>query len=1049
MKIRSVLLFLCAMGFGSEAAAAPPAATSGNPVFDGWYADPEGAVLDGQYWIFPTHSARYDEQTFFDAFSSPDLVHWKKHPRVLDTSIIDWARRAMWAPSVIEKDGKSYLFFSANDIQRPGGPLYDKDNPHNHTGGIGVAVANAPAGPYRDHLGKPLLSAFINDAQPIDQFVFRDTDGTYYMYYGGWRHCNVGVLNDDFTGFVPDSDGKRFTEITPEGYVEGPVLFLRDGKYYFLWSEGSWGNSSYKVAYAIADNPRGPFQRIGTILASDEKIATGAGHNSVIQAPGADGKNSEWYIVYHRRPIPNKGRDHRVTCIDRLEFNDDGTIKQVKMTREGVAPRPLKTAALRDADQHLERTCFQTGRAWDGRWNLRSDVALVYGIDKSLPDRIQSYRDRGYGIHVMTGVSWGEYQDYLYGRFDGTNHEDEAQTVSDGRKSSHGGDVYYMCPSESFGRYLCTGVQRALDAGAKAVHLEEPEFWVNAGYSEAFKREWQAYYDEPWQPPHSSVDAQWRASKLKYYLYRRTLEQVFDYVSEYNQRTGRDVRCYVPTHSLINYANWKIVSPESSLARIDGCDGYIAQVWTGTARTPNVYRGIKKERTFETAFLEYGSMQNLVRATGRTVWYLNDPIEDNPDHDWDDYRRNWESTLTASLLQPEVWQYEVAPWPERIFRGRYPRRAPQDQRQAIPPAYATELQTVFNALNDMRQDRIEWDCGTGDPETGGIGVIVSDSLMFQRGAPSPSDPDLSHFYGLALPLLKRGVPVAPIQLENLVERGYLDGTKILLMSYHGLKPLTSTVHKPLAEWVRQGGVLLFIDDDTDPFNAVREWWNTDGREYATPREALFEQLGFDAAANAASESPHHWQYGDGAVTWLREDPTSFAKSTEGDQQLHRAMQAAAAQAGLPWRETNYLVLRRGPYIIAAGLDELISEEPHQLPGRYVDLFDPTLAVQNGIEIAPGSRHFLRDLDDPATTGTPLVASACKMLPTIAKTNTIGYVVEGVANTPGVALLRAEKRPKSITLDGHAVEDFDYSTADGLLWIRFANEARPRELVVGF
>jgi len=152
------------------------------------------------------------------------------------------------------------------------------------------------------------------------------------------------------------------------------------------------------------------------------------------------------------------------------------------------------------------------------------------------------------------------------------------------------------------------------------------------------------------------------------------------------------VRCYVPTHSLINYAHWCIVSPESSLAKLDGCDGYIAQVWTGTARTPNHFRGVRRERTFETAFLEYGAMQNLVRATGRSVWYLNDPVEDNPRHDWTDYRGNWESTLVASLLQPEVWQYEVAPWPERIFGGKYPRDAKPEDRRAIPPEYASELQ---------------------------------------------------------------------------------------------------------------------------------------------------------------------------------------------------------------------------------------------------------------------------------------------------------------------------------------------------------------------
>ena len=276
--------------------------------------------------------------------------------------------------------------------------------------------------------------------------------------------------------------------------------------------------------------------------------------------------------------------------------------------------------------------------------------------------------------------------------------------------------------------------------------LEEPEFWVRGGYSEGFKREWKTYYGEDWLAPHTSVDAQWRASKLKYFLYRRALQQVFDHIQDFNKKTGKHVRCYVPTHSLLNYAQWRIVSPESSLARLNGCDGYIAQVWTGTARTPNQYRGRVAERTFESTFLEYGMMQNLVRSTGRRVWYLNDPVEDNPDHDWGDYQRNWESTLTASMFQSDVSRYEVAPWPERIFAGKYPKQAKRSEREGIPPAYATELQTVMNAMHDMDQKRVEWDCGTA-----GIGVLASDSLMFQRGDPEPGDTHFGNFFGLALP----------------------------------------------------------------------------------------------------------------------------------------------------------------------------------------------------------------------------------------------------------------------------------------------------------
>jgi len=694
-----------------------------------------------------------------------------------------------------------------------------------------------------------------------------------------------------------------------------------------------------------------------------------------------------------------------------------------------------------DPAQALERTSFQTSQPWSPLGNLRADVAMVYGIDKSLPDRVRSWRDRGYRVHLMTGVSWGHYQDYLYGRFDGKNHEDNAQTDRNGRKISHGGDVYYMCPADNYGEFLSVGVERGLEAGVEAVHLEEPEFWARAGYSEGFKREWQNFYHEPWQAPDESVDAQWRASKLKYFLYRRALQQVFNHVQAYNKRTGRKVRCYVPTHSLINYAHWCIVSPESSLAKLEGCDGYIAQVWTGTARTANHFRGLRKERTFETAFLEYGAMQNLVRATGRSVWFLNDPVEDNPRHDWTDYRSNWESTLTASLLQPEIWQYEVAPWPERIFGGKYPRNGRPEDRKAIPPEYASELQVVMQALNDMKQSDVQWDCGTQK-----IGVLVSDSMMFQRERPTPSDPNMAQFYGLTLPLLKRGMPVTPVLLDNATLPGFLDEQRVLLLSYQGQKPLSVDVHAALADWVRKGGALVMIDDDTDPYNRVREWWNDSGKNDRIPRQHLFETLGVKESDFGKDPAPM-LAVGNGSVFWLRENPVRFALSVEADARLAGAIRKAAEKAGLTWKENNYLALRRGPFLIGAGLDESVEGQTKRLKGRFVNLFDPELKVQRSITLAPGNRVFLLDLDRVKSQNARLLASACKALPVPRDDGVAEWTVEGVGNTSAILLISTAKPPRSVQLDDQALTSYD--AAEGLLYVRFPNEARPRKLVVAF
>ena len=328
MKFRTILFSIAVVGLCGNAVAQQKKELSGNPIFPGWNADPEAKIFEGQYWVYPTYSAPYEQQVHMDAWSSKDLVHWTKHPDIIDTAAIKWAKKAMRAPAVTEMGGKYYFFFGANDIHD------DKKE----IGGIGVGVSDNPAGPFKDYLGKPLIGQIHNGAQPIDQFIFKDHDGQYYIIYGGWQHCNIEKLNKDFTGFVPFEDGTTFKAITPEGYVEGSVMFIRNGKYYFMWSEGNWTGPDYRVAYAIGDKPTGPFKRIGVVLQQDAKIATGAGHHSVIQIPGTD----EWYIVYHRRPLGETDGNHRVTCIDHMYFDKDGFIKPVVITNKGVAAVPLK-----------------------------------------------------------------------------------------------------------------------------------------------------------------------------------------------------------------------------------------------------------------------------------------------------------------------------------------------------------------------------------------------------------------------------------------------------------------------------------------------------------------------------------------------------------------------------------------------------------------------------------------------------------------------------------------------------------------------------------
>lgn len=352
-RLRAVLILLAC--FSCIITARTQANT--NLAQQGWYADPEIHVFNGEYWIYPTSSSPeadsnrnrtfnslqqklrtghvihpvYLLHTSLDAFSSPDLVHWTRHRAVLDIKNVSWAAYAIWAPTAIHLNGKYYLFFAANDIQKQ----------DTFPGGISVAVSDSPGGPFIDALGKPLIGQFHNGAQPIDPMVFKDDDGSIYFYYGGQGHCNVARLSSDLKSVIPMKDGSMYKEITPEHYVEGPFVIKRKGVYYFMWSEGDWGDSTYGVAYAKSNSPTGPFQRVGKILQTDPAVANGPGHHSVLQIPGTD----EWYIVYHRHPLGTTGPNQRVLAIDRMIFDANGNIEPIKMTKDGPGPRPLPRGA--------------------------------------------------------------------------------------------------------------------------------------------------------------------------------------------------------------------------------------------------------------------------------------------------------------------------------------------------------------------------------------------------------------------------------------------------------------------------------------------------------------------------------------------------------------------------------------------------------------------------------------------------------------------------------------------------------------------------------
>ena len=652
------------------------------------------------------------------------------------------------------------------------------------------------------------------------------------------------------------------------------------------------------------------------------------------------------------------------------------------------------------------KTTFQTGSGWKPTIDVRSDAVMVYGIQgkpvKDFQSRVESWRKQGYTTHFMTGIAWGSYRDYFSGKWDGKQHMDEGQKDVKGDTILHNPGTPYIVPTLNYLTYFKeTQLKPVIDEGISEIFLEEPEFWAYAGYSESFKREWEEYYGFPWRAQHLSAENTYLSNKLKYHLYYRALDETFTYAKEYGRKKGLDVKCYVPTHSLINYSMWHIVSPEASLASMKNCDGYIAQVWTGTSRVPNYFNGKYKERVFETAFLEYGSMESMTRPTGRKMFFLTDPIEDAK-KDWVDYKRNYQATFTAQLLYPQIADYEVMPWPARIYEGLYRVSANSDEKARIPRFYSTQMQIMINTLNSMPLSKNKVSGSQG------ISVLMANSLMFQRSlepVEGYEDPQLSNFFGLALPLLKRGIPVSITHLENT---GYADtwkDVKVLLMTYSNMKPLDPKAHQDLADWVKNGGVIVYCGRDNDPYQRVLEWWNQNGNTYTAPSQHLFQLMQMPENAEEGT-----YTYGKGRVYVVRQNPKEFVMQTGGDKFLLKTIEQAYGK--LDYK--NHFYLERDPYVLASVVDESdISSEPLQLRGNYINLFDPKLPCLKQQTVKPGEQTFLFNIDKANKKQPQVLASASRQYDEVIGKRSYSFTAKSPAETDNVMRVLLPREPRDI------------------------------------
>jgi hypothetical protein len=642
--------------------------------------------------------------------------------------------------------------------------------------------------------------------------------------------------------------------------------------------------------------------------------------------------------------------------------------------------------------------------------------------------------------------------------------------------------AYYMVPTEGLVHFQIDKMLAELKEGVWGIEYDEPEYFHRAGYSEAFKREWRLYYGDEWADPESSVDARFRAERLKAYLLQRQIELLFRAA----KARRPDLLCKVNPHSPMNYGELfavrslegGITSMQGALAHMPEVDAVLGEVWSDTIRAPMIYIGRPTVEPFLHSYVERSYFRMLCLDSQRRLFHLLDPKSDDPKYPWLIYRGWFEQdTLAAWLLGGQ--HFNVA-WPDRLYLGDQPPAGP------APDEYKTVFTTFTNVCRELEHHPYDTLCG--------IGVPVTDTVMWQRGFPGRGY--LDAIYALTLPLLDQGVEVQVLPLERGPEPGFLGKFKVLLTSFDFWQPHERAYADSLIEWVNAGGVMVYFG--TSEFDDVpSSWWRQAG--YTSNFAYLMEKLGcsgfvpaaapitpvvvseelrselpatlFDAGTSEAMaltstvapwnslQNPHLYEAAqllegvpDGAqplmqtranqgVAWRKPcgkgwlvyvgvSPWHLAYGVEGAQILRSFTRYAAGLAKIAYAPSGALDVSRGPFRLAYAF------QTYPIQGCYLDLADHTLRTVTDVTLHSHQYAVLYRLPDATTqaTGPALLFSAAKCGPLRSDKDSLELQTEGPQGTLLITAIQLQSgAPRSLA----AVDEV--TQTDVLAWHSYEPE----------
>ncbi len=621
------------------------------------------------------------------------------------------------------------------------------------------------------------------------------------------------------------------------------------------------------------------------------------------------------------------------------------------------------------------KTTFQANTLFSEVYNIHTDSVMVYSSND--PNFISWYKSGDYVVDMMIAINRGG-KDYL--DRDKSNYDD-IQKDSGGNYIVHTADVqWYMVPSEDWIEYAWEVLLKPVveKYHPQSIALEEPEMWIRSGYSEAFKQEWENYYDEPWQAPNSSAAANLKANLLKTYLFERILVELSSRIKELSPGT----QVYIASHSTVNYTAWAINAGLNTYLATDAIDGVIGQTWADTHNSAFAYNGASVRDNFTNAFIEYCSYVDSVEGTN--FYALADPMADGKSYVEADLQYIYRQSVAAQLMQPEISRFQVLPWVQRAYAN-------------VSADYRTVQSQIFEMLNNIGGQEITMSAGTP-----GIAYLASDSLSWMNAGSGWALSTANGMYGICAPLVRDGIPVKMKAMEQIYTAKDLEGVNLLVVSFDSSVPLSEEVNIAIADWVKAGGTMLYV-------GGHNQYWNIDDyffwAEDVTPLDNLFGHLGLDVTVKTTSPtltatltSPDSalMEIVDGirvpasytnytvsfegaenpilrsgsTVLGFTEDvgrgsvvviglPSALYSGFEGGSSLMRALTEYALQfTEYEYVSTPVMVTNRGNYTIAHsfGKDEYLA-------GAYIDLFDSNLSVLQDPDIPENDSLILYNIDN--------------------------------------------------------------------------------------